>query len=226
MYNCKKCDQVFEKPTQLAHHMSWDHGNARMSILQKKEAREREYLEHPSLCLQCFSVISYSLRKNKFCCSSCSATYNNSRRVSENERFEVCEHCGKQFTKPTWTPRKFCSRKCNVAHKKQEYTESWLQSGKLGNWTGGQTGCAPRCKSVLTLLNEEQGNKCEICGCTNVWEEKPLVFILDHIDGDSTNNNRENLRLICPNCNSQTSTFSGRNKGKGRKAKGFYAAIV
>lgn len=39
----------------------------------------------------------------------------------------------------------------------------------------------------------------------------PLVFIVDHIDGIFTNNNPENIRAICPNCNSQTDTFSGKN---------------
>jgi 5-methylcytosine-specific restriction endonuclease McrA len=44
--------------------------------------------------------------------------------------------------------------------------------------------------------------------------EKPLRCQVDHADGDSTNNKLENLRLLCPNCHSQTDTFAGRNKGK------------
>ena len=38
----------------------------------------------------------------------------------------------------------------------------------------------------------------------------------DHIDGDATNNRRENLRLVCPNCDSQLPTYKSRNRGKGR----------
>jgi len=34
------------------------------------------------------------------------------------------------------------------------------------------------------------------------WNGKELHFILDHIDGDASNNHKENLRLICPNCDS------------------------
>ncbi|RYC04239.1 endonuclease [Nocardioides ganghwensis] len=43
---------------------------------------------------------------------------------------------------------------------------------------------------------------------------RPVV--LDHIDGDSSNNRRENLRLVCPNCDSQLETYKARNRGKGR----------
>lgn len=57
-------------------------------------------------------------------------------------------------------------------------------------------------------------SKCEICGQIKTWNNKPLTMILDHIDGDNHNNIIENLRWICPNCNSQLPTFSGRNNKK------------
>ena len=52
---------------------------------------------------------------------------------------------------------------------------------------------------------------CEVCGIVD-WNGKKLSFELDHIDGDRTNHRIENLRIICPNCHSQTDTFRGRNK--------------
>ncbi|BBY81802.1 hypothetical protein MPUL_29600 [Mycolicibacterium pulveris] len=42
----------------------------------------------------------------------------------------------------------------------------------------------------------------------------PLTLVLDH--GDPTNNRRENLRLVCPDCDSQLPTYKSRNRGKGR----------
>ena len=53
--------------------------------------------------------------------------------------------------------------------------------------------------------------KCSICGQEPVWQNMRLVLVLDHINGDTTDSTLENLRLLCPNCNSQTSTFAGRN---------------
>lgn len=51
---------------------------------------------------------------------------------------------------------------------------------------------------------------CEGCGL-NSWREKPLNLALHHINGDRLDNRLENLELLCPNCHSQTETYSGRN---------------
>lgn len=52
---------------------------------------------------------------------------------------------------------------------------------------------------------------CKICGISNVWNGNELTMILDHINGDNHDNRIENLRWICPNCDSQLPTFAGRN---------------
>ena len=40
------------------------------------------------------------------------------------------------------------------------------------------------------------------------------ILQVDHIDGNYLNNLKDNLRFLCPNCHSQTSTWRGRNKTK------------
>lgn len=65
------------------------------------------------------------------------------------------------------------------------------------------------CKLKIKLIEAGlKENKCEICG-TVEWLGKPLICQLHHIDGDETNNELENLQMLCPNCHSQTENYCG-----------------
>lgn len=48
---------------------------------------------------------------------------------------------------------------------------------------------------------------CQICKLKPFWNNKDLVLILDHINGNNSDNRLQNLRFLCPNCNSQQPTF-------------------
>lgn len=73
------------------------------------------------------------------------------------------------------------------------------------------------CKHQRTVLrryvikNNLIPYKCAICGCTE-WQGKTLSLELDHINGVNNDNRLENLRFLCPNCHSQTSTYGSRNQ--------------
>lgn len=54
-------------------------------------------------------------------------------------------------------------------------------------------------------------SKCSKCKNTE-WCDEPIPLQLDHIDGNSSNNNLSNLRMLCPNCHAQTDTYCGKNK--------------
>ncbi|WP_237448505.1 HNH endonuclease signature motif containing protein [Nocardioides flavescens] len=88
----------------------------------------------------------------------------------------------------------------------------WLETGTCNPATS-------RGHYVRTYINDEQGGRCAICLAPATWNGLPLAFVLDHVDGDSGNNHRDNLRLVCPNCDSQLPTFKMRNKGKGRHSR-------
>jgi predicted RNA-binding Zn-ribbon protein involved in translation (DUF1610 family) len=47
---------------------------------------------------------------------------------------------------------------------------------------------------------------CSICGQEPIWQGKELTLILDHINGNNTDDRLENLRWVCPNCNQQLPT--------------------
>lgn len=69
-------------------------------------------------------------------------------------------------------------------------------------------------QAVKTILLREGRleYRCAICSLGATWEGKSLTLRLDHINGHRRDSRIENLRYLCPNCDSQTSTFCGRNK--------------
>jgi hypothetical protein len=52
---------------------------------------------------------------------------------------------------------------------------------------------------------------CSICGISS-WNEKKINLDIDHIDSDNTNNLKENIRFVCPNCHSQTDNYKFYNR--------------
>lgn len=63
-------------------------------------------------------------------------------------------------------------------------------------------------------------DECEQCNNPPFWNGIKLTLQLDHINGDNKDNRLENLQILCPNCHSQTNTFSGKNL-KNKKKKHF-----
>jgi Zn finger protein HypA/HybF involved in hydrogenase expression len=57
--------------------------------------------------------------------------------------------------------------------------------------------------------------RCSHCNSTE-WLGNPIPLELDHIDGNSSNNALQNLRLLCPNCHALTPTYRGKNQGRAK----------
>jgi hypothetical protein len=74
-------------------------------------------------------------------------------------------------------------------------------------------------RMIKPFLIERDGCKCSKCS-NSVWMGEPITLWVDHIDGNASNNFPDNLRLICPNCDSQSNTFGGKNRGNGRRSQG------
>lgn len=73
------------------------------------------------------------------------------------------------------------------------------------------------CKSayVRRRVKREQvfPYRCAKCGLTG-WQGEPITLQLDHINGVHSDCRRENLRWLCPNCHSQTSTWGAKQRGR------------
>ncbi|UVO14896.1 HNH endonuclease [Mycobacterium sp. SVM_VP21] len=85
--------------------------------------------------------------------------------------------------------------------------EAWLDTGVCGrtSYLGN-----------YVRDHEQHGGCCAICGIEGKWNGVTLTLIIDHLDGDASNNRRENLRLVCPNCDSQLPTYKAKSRGNGR----------
>jgi hypothetical protein len=105
---------------------------------------------------------------------------------------------------------KYCSLSCQQRYQTNERIRQWLEEGK--DWN---LGIPAWVKAPYGYLAQTRGYACEICGISE-HNGKPIVLECDHIDGLHKNNNPDNLRLVCPNCHSQTETYKAKNTGNGR----------
>lgn len=67
--------------------------------------------------------------------------------------------------------------------------------------------------------------RCQECGLSE-WRGKPLMPHIDHINGVRDDHRLENLRMLCPNCHSQTETYGGRNAKRRRRSLQESALVV
>ena len=172
----------------------------------------------PTDCLNCGKPIPYEKRDCKFCSHSCAASFNN-RGVQHNKAKKPpvnldgnCLGCGKHVG----AYQKYCTRKCKLDSEFQRKLEIVRVTGNVRSaWkTEGQ---------IRSFLLKTLPLKCSICQGVE-WMGQPLLLIMDHIDGNSENWKMDNLRLICSNCDAQTSTYKGRNFGQGRTFRAIAAA--
>lgn len=80
-----------------------------------------------------------------------------------------------------------------------------------------------RFKSLYVIINIDinrkscivtnMGHNCENCGLTE-WQKQPIVLEVHHEDGDRTNNDFSNLKLLCCNCHALTNNWRNKNKNK------------
>ena len=172
---------------------------------QQKENRIREYLKSPSLCLYCNNELPYKKRHQTFCSSSCRASHSNIGRQRYGKKPQKCLQCC-QMTRNA----KYCSTKCQAAYVWSEIKQMLDTMNDFKELKQFNRSTIPK-----RYLCETRGHQCEVCK-NSMWCNKKIPLVLDHINGNSDDWRKINLRLICPNCDAQTSTYCGKNRGNGR----------
>jgi len=114
-----------------------------------------------------------------------------------------CLFCSKENIWGWSKTNKFCDNICQGKYKWENETVPRIEEGIIGSGS----------PALKKFLIEKNGEQCFECGLKSVWNGKPITLQIDHIDGDSDNNYPKNLRLLCPNCHSQTENYGSKGKG-------------
>ena len=198
--------------------------------LTPKEFRIQEYNKNPNTCKFCGQSFSYKKRHNKFCNSSCAASFNNKQRSADvknkisktlkdknnlrksynssnlifSTNYSFCLNCNSKIK----VGGKFCNSKCQGEFKiKQKFIKIEESSCFPANKNTNDTDL----RNVRKYLIAKYGHKCSICGLSE-WMGQQIPLVADHIDGDTTNHKVENFRMVCENCNAQLPTYKSKNK--------------
>jgi hypothetical protein len=181
-------------------------------------------------CKNCLKELE--TKNGKFCSLSCGSTFNgNIKKLKTIKNYELnpkfCPTCKVLIPYEKRFINIYCSHSCaakinniGITRNKKIQKQKEDRSHHVIAMKKFQVGEVATRLTLRKCLIKTIGNFCFNCKQEPIWDGKSLTMTVDHIDGNAGNNLPSNLRLLCPNCNSQSATFCGRNKGNGRGSRG------
>jgi hypothetical protein len=153
-------------------------------------------------CINC----QFETSNPRFCSKSCAAKYNNVR-YPKRSRMKICKLCKEKIA----SSRTYCDFCWSPKARSKFNLNQWIN----GNWRGGSD--LGLSEIIRDYLLEKANYCCSKCGFNTPHpDDNRSILEINHIDGNGLNHSADNLEVICPNCHALTSTYRGRNIGKGR----------
>lgn len=148
------------------------------------------------ICENCLEEHSGNYGSGRFCSSRCARSFS-----TKDKRKEISEKVSKSLKgrKPV-NAGSPCSEE-----KKQKSRETWIKKFLDSDFESLGFGTQ---RKIVIYQQDYACNKCAV----KEWFGHQIVLEVDHINGISDDNRRENLEALCPNCHSITGTWRGRNK--------------
>ena len=112
-------------------------------------------------------------------------SYNQDRNTKHPKTYS-CKCCGKETKWLSSKKNVFCSRRCQASYEWETVAKADIENGDktLSSYT-----------QLVRYITERDGYRCSQCGI-NEWLGNSIILDLDHIDGNRSNNNPLNLRLL------------------------------
>jgi len=160
------------------------------------------------ICEKCGN--DFTPRKNykKYCSDKCrySRVFSDESKIKKSKATKKLWKQG-SFDNINWSEINSNSDKLEKSKKTwTDKLEKRIEKKESNIWVG----------TYKKFITEKYGHKCMSCGITE-WNDSFVHLEMDHIDGNNKNNDLNNLRLLCPNCHSQTPTWRYKNIGKNIK---------
>lgn len=163
------------------------------------------------ICENCETEHNGSYGSGRFCTKTCARGFS-----TKTKRQEINKKVSETLKgRPTHTTNGF---KKGFDSRRKKFSEEERLKGVKVRLSNIQTFYLTASWDELPLAEKrrrvlkEQNGKCKKCGTNPMWQDEELVLELDHIDGNNKNNDKDNLRILCPNCHSQTPTYRRKKR--------------